>query len=82
MLNKECKKMDINKSIGMLLKKKREEKGYSLSQVAGLIERSKTCIYYWETGRNVIDVVMLDKICKVYGTDMYSFIDELKNDEI
>ena len=72
--------MDINKDIGMLLKKKREEKGYSLSQAGDLIGRSKTCIYFWETGRNVIDVVMLDKICKAYGTDMYSFIDELKNE--
>lgn len=71
-------KMDINKCIGLLLKSKREDKGYSLSQAGELINRSKTCIYYWETGRNTIDVVMLDKICKAYGTDMYSFLDELK----
>ena len=71
--------MNINQKIGLLLKKKREDKGLSLSQVGSLLGRTKTCVYYWEIGRNSIDVVMLDRICRVYGTDMYSFIDELKN---
>lgn len=74
--------MDINKRIGMLLRKKREASGYSLSQVGAILKKDKSTIFYYETGRIHIDVVMLDKICQVYGTDMYSFIDELKHDEI
>lgn len=72
------KKMDINKRIGMLLKEKREASGLSLSQVGSIMKKNKSTIYYYETGRIHIDVYTLDKICKVYGTDMYSFIDELK----
>ena len=48
------------------------------SQAGALVQRSKTCIYFWESGRNVIDVVMLEQICKAYGTDIYSFFIELE----
>lgn len=68
----------MDKEIGSLLRKYRENKGYSLSQAGDLIGRTKSCIYYYETGRNAIDVKTLDKLCTVYGTDMYSFIEELK----
>ncbi len=70
--------MDINIKIGMLLRKKREDAGLSLSQVGEKLKMHKSTIYYYETGRNHIDVEVLNKICKVYGTDMYSFFDELK----
>ena len=72
--------MNLNERIGALLKQKRIDRGLSLAQAGEMIGRSNTCIYYWETGRNVIDVVMLDKVCRAYGTDMYSFLDELKNE--
>lgn len=72
--------MDINKRIGNLLREKREEKGLSLSQVGALMKKNKSTIFYYETARIKIDIENLDKICKIYGTDMYSFIDELKNE--
>lgn len=71
-------KTDINNKIGMLLRKKREECGYSLSQVGALMNKDKSTIYYYETGRIRIDVVTLDEICKIYKTDLYSFLDEIK----
>lgn len=71
-------KKDINNKIGMLLREKREACGYSLSQVGALMGKSKSTIFYYETGNISIDVVTLDEICKVYKTDMYSFLDEVK----
>ena len=70
--------MDTGKKIGMLLRQKREEKGYSLSQVGEIMGRNKSTIYYYETGRISIDVFNLEKLCHVYGTDLYTFIDEVK----
>ena len=70
--------MDMNLKIGFLLRQKREACGLSLSEAGSKIGRTKSCVYYWETGRNSIDVSMLSKICAVYGVDFYDFIDELK----
>ena len=70
--------MDFNKKIGDLLRSKREAKGYSLSQAGDLINKTKTCVYYYETGRISIDVNTLSQLCTAYGTDLYSFLDEIK----
>ena len=78
LVNGVWEKMDINKELGVLLKKKREELGLSLSNVGAKMHKNKSTIYYYENGRISIDVLTLDRLCHVYGTDMYSLFDELK----
>ena len=70
--------MDLSNKIGNLLREKRNNANLSLRAAASKVGKTKSTISYYESGKIDIDVVMLEKLCKAYGTDMYSFIDEVK----
>lgn len=51
---------------------------YSLQYVGDYIGRTKSCVHYYETAKRSIDIDVLEKICKLYGIDMFDFLNEVR----
>lgn len=62
MLNK-----NQNEPLNEKLRRLREEKGFTLSQVAQLIDRSRTTVNSYEIGKSVPPVNVIMKLAKLYG---------------
>ena len=58
---------EILSIIGAAIRKKRLEKGYSLVNLAALVDVSSTYLCDVEKGRRNVSVIFLAKICKSLG---------------
>lgn len=64
----------INEEIGLLLREAREKSGLSLRDVASKVGKSYSSIHSYETGRQGINVDVLEILCDIYGV---SYLDLL-----
>ena len=69
---KEC-----NKQIGLWLKEKRNEKGYSTYYVAEKLGKSKSLIVLWENAKRVIDASDFIDYCKVLNANPVELMEQL-----
>lgn len=68
---------ELNKQIGQKLQEAREKAGYSLRDVANIVGKNYSTIHSYETGRNAINVDVMDQICKVYGVNYLDILTEI-----
>ncbi|MHB1696604.1 MAG: XRE family transcriptional regulator [bacterium] len=69
----------IFKAIGLLIKKKREELGYTQTKLAELIDMETISIQRFESGYSKIAIDYLAKIAKILKVDINYFFPETKN---
>ena len=62
--------------IGAAIRKKRLERGYSLVNLAALIDVSSTYLCDVEKGRRNVSVIFLAKICKSLGITLKDIVKE------
>lgn len=67
----------LNKQIGDKLKEARENSGLSLREVAELIGKNHSTIHSYETGRNAINVDVMDEICRIYNVNYLDILNEI-----
>lgn len=69
----------LNKTIGEVLKKKREEKNMSLEQLSNKINNcvSRQTLSTYESGRSKIRIDMFIKICEALQLDPNEVYDEI-----
>ena len=60
-----------------LLKKTRVDTGLTQQSAANLIGRPQSFISKCENGERRVDVIELIELCKIYGTNIHTFLDEL-----
>lgn len=72
---------DINVKIGERLKAIREDKGYSLREVAPMIGKNYSTLHAYETGRNSINVDVMKNICDFYGVNYLDILTEIYYEE-
>ena len=65
--------------VGEELRKKREEKGFTLQQVADKMSLTRSTIHYYETGEHSIKWQTLIKICQVIKVNPYEILDSAKD---
>lgn len=64
-----------------LLKKTRVDAGLTQLSVANLLGRPQSFISKCEHGERRVDVIELTELCKIYGTNIHTFLDELLTNE-
>jgi transcriptional regulator with XRE-family HTH domain len=69
------KSFDIR--LGEVMRKHREAKHLSTTQVGELLNVSKVSVHYWETGKRQINASMLKKYCDVVGVRVQALFDEM-----
>ncbi len=69
--------MDINEQIGILLKESRNKRGLSLRAVGEKIGKDHSTIHAYETGRQAINVDVLEMLCNVYGVSYIDLLSEV-----
>lgn len=69
--------MDINKEIGSLLKEARDKRGLSLRAAAERLGKNHSTIHAYETGRQAINVDVLETLCKIYGVSYIDLLSEV-----
>lgn len=63
--------------IGTKIKVLREERNLSQVSLAKALEISQTALHYIETGQSKkVDVLLLDKICKVFDKELSYFMED------
>lgn len=55
-----------NNELATRLKNLRLMRGYSVNQVAKLVERAPNTIINWESGKGSPDVDIIEKLCSIY----------------
>lgn len=70
--------MLINNMIGNRLKELRLERGYSQTDVAKGIDKTKSAISSYENGGTSFSVEVLIDYCNFYGISLSDFLKELK----
>lgn len=69
--------MTTTQKIGEGLKKLREDKGYSLEDVATRVGKARQTIHKYESGSISISVEVLEEILNVYGISWGKFLDDI-----
>lgn len=64
-----------NFTIGNRIKYERERMGLNQIELGKMIGVSKQCISGWETGRRTPDVIVLNKLAKLFGVSIISLFD-------
>lgn len=69
----------LNKIIGEVLKKYREQKGYSLEELSNKIENkvSRQTLSTYEFGRSKIKISMFVEICEALGVNPNEVLEEI-----
>lgn len=60
---------DYNKTIGLIFRNHRIEKGYSQQQVADAMHVSKATVHNWERGKRQMFAYQFMDLCAVLGID-------------
>lgn len=60
---------DIRKEIGEVMMQHRKRRGIPRTTMARMLGVSDVAVYYWEIGKNPIDIDMYIKYCDVLGVD-------------
>lgn len=63
----------MNNSFGDAIKLIRERNKLSMEELGNILNITKTGIFYWESGRSIPSVEMLDLICSKFNVD-YNFL--------
>lgn len=66
-----------DQKIGFILRKYREESGFTQQELADWMGKSKPTISLWESGKRSINVVDFVKIIEILGCDTKKVSDEL-----
>lgn len=69
--------MTTNEKIGECLRRLREDKGYSLEDVATRVGKARQTIHKYESGSISISVEVLKEILDVYGISWGKFLDDI-----
>lgn len=69
----------FNIKLGSFLRKKREEKGYSLEDVAKALGVTRMAVSNWETGKRSMYFEALSNYCKILGLKMSDIERELSS---
>ena len=72
---------EYDKQIGSWLKAKRNAKGYSLQQIADKLDKSRTIVFYWESGKRTIDASDFIDYCKLLNANPVEIMNELFNEK-
>ena len=64
-----------NFTIGFRIKYERERMGLNQIELGRMVGVSKQCISGWETGRRTPDVIVLNKLAKLFGVSIISLFD-------
>ncbi|MEI9714277.1 helix-turn-helix transcriptional regulator [Moellerella wisconsensis] len=67
----------VSSLAGAKIKKLRKNEGYTVNQLARLIDKSEQQLFRYERGVSKIDLDTIIKCLKVLKTNMTSFFDEL-----
>lgn len=68
---------DISKEIGQALMNVRKRKKISRLELAHRLGYSDVALYYWETGRNPIDVDTLKQYCDALNIDWIELLSSI-----
>lgn len=64
-----------NFTIGTRIKYERERMGLNQIELGKMIGVSKQCVSGWETGRRTPDVIIMNKLAKLFGVSIISLFD-------
>ena len=73
---------EFNKKLGLVLRERREEKGFSLEYVANVLGVTKTHVSYWEKGKRSMYAEQLRSYCLLLGMSMQEVFDQMDRRDV
>ena len=71
---------NYNKDVGEWLRKHREMKHMTQSQIAGRLGVTKTAVHYWESGKRMIFADTMINYCHILDIDPQDLVRDITGD--